>query len=111
MTGWKVLVGRFLVLIWCMFFGFYGGIDISDAAADDGAFPTGADTGGPDLVINSVTGPASAYLGQSVQVKWTVKNRGDIDASTFKVGLYLSTDNKIEPAKDRLLKKVDPGGP
>lgn len=60
---------------------------------------------GPDLVIQSICGPAGAWPGASISVTCRVTNQGDGTATGFKVGLYLSRDSKIEPGKDRLLKK------
>jgi hypothetical protein len=39
-------------------------------------------------------------------VTYTVKNQGAVASGAYKVGLYLSTNNKIDPAIDRLLKNV-----
>ena len=61
--------------------------------------------GGPDLVVKSVAGPASALVGSSLVVTYEVKNQGDDNATGFKVALYLSEDTKIQPSSDRLLKK------
>jgi hypothetical protein len=64
-----------------------------------------AEAGGPDLVVQSICGPAGAWPGASISVTYQVKNQGDGNATGFKVGLYLSRDSKVEPGKDRLLKK------
>ncbi len=61
--------------------------------------------GGPDLIVNTISGPALGRVGGLLAVSFTVKNQGDDNASAFKVGLYLSPDAGIQPAKDRLLKK------
>jgi len=61
--------------------------------------------GGPDLSVNSISGPAAGRVGGLLAVNFAVKNLGDDNASAFKVGLYLSPDTGIQPAKDRLLKK------
>ena len=48
-----------------------------------------------DLVITSVSGPASASLGQQVTFTATVKNQGSANAGQFYVTVYLSTDSTI----------------
>jgi large repetitive protein len=51
---------------------------------------------GPDLVVTSMTGPASAPAGGSLSVTNTVVNTGSGQANiSFRVGVYLSTDNII----------------
>jgi len=60
---------------------------------------------GPDLIVTSVSGPATGYVKQVISVTYQVENQGDADAGAFTVGLYLSQDNLIATT-DRLLKKV-----
>jgi hypothetical protein len=60
---------------------------------------------GPDLIVTSISGPATAYVKQVISVTYQVKNLGDADAGAYTVGLYLSQDNLIGTT-DRLLKKV-----
>jgi uncharacterized repeat protein (TIGR01451 family) len=51
---------------------------------------------GPDLVVTSITGPASAPVGGSLNVTSTVVNVGSGQANIgFRVAYYLSTDNVI----------------
>jgi hypothetical protein len=61
---------------------------------------------GAKLSARSVTGPASAFLNQLISVAYTVKNTGDQPSGAYKVGIYLSADDRITPNKDRLLKMV-----
>lgn len=64
-----------------------------------------AGAGGPDLVINAVSGPSGTRVGASLPVTYHVTNQGDAAAAAFKVAIYLSEDAKIEPSKDILLKR------
>jgi len=48
-----------------------------------------------DLLIESVSGPLQAYLGDSIPVTTMVKNAGDADAGSFRLTLYLSRDGQI----------------
>ena len=50
---------------------------------------------GADLVMTAVSGPASGTKGTSIGISNTVKNQGTGGASSFTVGLYLSTDATI----------------
>jgi hypothetical protein len=59
-----------------------------------------------NLVVTSVSGPAKAFLNQTVSVKYEVQNQGDVDSGAYEVGLYLSRDKTIGQAKDHLLKKM-----
>jgi hypothetical protein len=61
---------------------------------------------GANLVVTSVSGPGKAFLNQSISVTYNVKNQGNVASGAYQVGLYLSTDNTIDPATDRLLKNV-----
>jgi hypothetical protein len=58
------------------------------------------------LVVMTVSGPAKAFLNQTVSVKYEVQNQGDVDSGAYEVKLYLSRDKTIGQAKDHLLKKV-----
>lgn len=51
-----------------------------------------------DLVITSVSGPATASLGQQIGFTATVKNQGSANAGQFYVTVYLSTDSTITKA-------------
>ena len=55
-----------------------------------------------DLIITSVTGPASASLGDPISVTTTVKNQGSGESGGFYTSLYLSTDAIINTS-DRAL--------
>ncbi|WP_146209838.1 CARDB domain-containing protein [Vitiosangium sp. GDMCC 1.1324] len=52
----------------------------------------------PDLVVTSVTGPASVQSNQQFSATVTVCNQGTVTASTY-VTLYLSYDSVITPAE------------
>jgi uncharacterized repeat protein (TIGR01451 family) len=54
----------------------------------------------PDLVLTSVSGPASAAPGQQIGVVATVKNQGSGSSGGFYVSGYLSTDPVITPWDD-----------
>ena len=56
-----------------------------------------------DLVVESVTAASAGAAGQAVDVSAVVRNRGPVAAGAFGVGLFLSTNNTIDPASDRLL--------
>ncbi|RYD85586.1 MAG: APHP domain-containing protein, partial [Verrucomicrobiaceae bacterium] len=62
----------------------------------------------PDLVVESVTGPASGLLGGSVNVSWTVRNAGSSAANaTWADRVYLSRTPVIT-GDSLLLKTVSP---
>ncbi len=50
---------------------------------------------GPDLVMTSVSGPSTGYIGSSITVTGTVKNQDKGSASWVWVYFYLSSDNSI----------------
>jgi hypothetical protein len=87
----------------CLFLGLVATISLAQQAPD-GFSPEDAGAGAK-LVVTSVSGPATAIHNQTVSVTYTVKNLGSEDSGYYKAGLYLSTDNKIDPAVDRLLDK------
>jgi subtilase family serine protease len=50
----------------------------------------------PDLVVSAVGfSPSDVMPGGTVQLQTTIRNEGDLSAGTFKLGLYLSTDEEI----------------
>lgn len=55
---------------------------------------------GAPLVVSSVTGPASAYVNQTVSVSYRVKNTGDETSGPYEVSLYLSRDRTISAEGD-----------
>ena len=59
-------------------------------------------TVGADLIISSVSSPATAPRGTSVSVNNTVANQGSGSTENFYVGIYLSTDQTITTT-DRFL--------
>lgn len=52
-------------------------------------------TNKPDIVIEAITGPDSAILGDEFAVNTTVKNIGDLDAGKFRLSMYLSKDSTV----------------
>ncbi len=48
-----------------------------------------------DLVLDSVSGPATAILGEEISINTTVRNAGDADAEKFRVSVYLSRDKTV----------------
>ena len=61
-----------------------------------------ADPNLPDLVVPTLISPAAGQqnAGRTLSFDLTVKNQGKIAAGAFRVGLYLSTDQTIDPATD-----------
>jgi subtilase family serine protease len=49
----------------------------------------------PDLIIDAITGPTSAMLGEEILINTTVRNAGNADAGKFRVSVYLSKDAKV----------------
>ncbi|MEB3169436.1 MAG: CARDB domain-containing protein, partial [Synechococcaceae cyanobacterium] len=55
--------------------------------------PISIDLNGPDLQVTAASAPASASIGSSINLSWTVKNNGAASAnSDWWDGIYLSTD-------------------
>lgn len=87
-----------------MFLGFIATICLAQPAPDD---LLAEDLGArAKLVITSVSSPSTAIHNQFISMTYTVKNKGTPASGSYKVGLYLSTDNEIDPAEDRLIEKV-----
>ncbi len=94
----------FLIAVICLVFGFIATISPAQQTPDDlVAVAVGA---GANLVVTSVSGPATALHNRKVSVTYKVKNQGDAVSGSYQVALYLSTGNKIDPASDRLLGNV-----
>ncbi len=69
-----------------------GGADGNNARIDDVAFEVTA----PDLIVTSVTVPASAGLGESVEISWTIRNQGNATMNgTWSDRVLQSTDASI----------------
>ena len=49
----------------------------------------------PDLVLTSVSGPASANIGQQINITSIVRNQGQSEAVPSRTGIYLSTDSTV----------------
>ncbi|MGD2116567.1 MAG: CARDB domain-containing protein, partial [Acidobacteriota bacterium] len=66
-----------------------------------------------DLVMSSVSGPASAGAAEIISVSNTVENLGAGEATAFRVGIYLSADAVIGGGDtllgDRLVSSLDSG--
>jgi len=94
----------FLIAVICLFLGFITAISLAQQGEDE--FLTGNVGAGAKLVVTSVSGPTKAFLNQTISVNYQVKNNGDTPSEAYEVGLYLSRNKTINPAWDRLLKKV-----
>ncbi|HWQ62794.1 MAG TPA: CARDB domain-containing protein [Methanospirillum sp.] len=45
-----------------------------------------------DLVLDAISGPTTAMLGEEIPINTTVRNAGDADSEKFRVSVYLSKD-------------------
>ena len=59
----------------------------------------------PDLVVNSIQVPASAFSGQTVNIDWTIKNKGSgsTGSQQWYELIYLSADTILTPNLDKYL--------
>ncbi len=64
----------FLIAVICLFLGFIATISLAQQAQDE--FPVAGVGAGANLVVTSVSGPATAFLNQTISVTYTVKNQG-----------------------------------
>ena len=94
----------FLIAVICLVLGFIATISPGQQAQGD--LSVEYLNAGAKLVVTSVSGPATAIHNQYISVTYNVKNQGTVASGSYSVRLYLSTDNKIDPAADRLLDKV-----
>ena len=70
--------------------------ETNNARAADATISVGSAGGDPDLIISSVSGPASAARGSSITVSTTVENiLPPAISASFDIGIYLSTDPVI----------------
>jgi hypothetical protein len=90
----------FLIAVICLFLGFIATISLAQKAQDQ--FPIVDAGAGVDLVVTSVSGPATAIHNQTISVTYKVKNQGTVALGAYNMGLYLSIDKTIDPAEDRL---------
>jgi len=62
----------------------------------------------PDLVVNDVMVPLSAYSGQTVSISWEIKNQGSggTMSQQWYDRVYLSTDTTLEPSLDTRLGEI-----
>lgn len=94
----------FLIAVICLVLGFTATISLAQQVqADLSAEEISA---GTNLVVTSISGPAKAILNQTISVTYNVKNQGTVASGAYQVDLFLSTNNTIDPATDRLLKTV-----
>ncbi len=65
-----------------------------------------------DLQVTVVNAPLAAKAGTAVNIDWTVTNRGHraTDETFWKDSVYLSADNKFNPASDILLGTISSSG-
>jgi hypothetical protein len=94
----------FLIAVICLFLGFIVTISLAQQVPDE--LLTGEAGAGANLVVTSVSGPATAFLNQKISVTYNVTNQGGAASGAYQVGLYLSRNNTIDPANDRLLKNL-----
>lgn len=94
----------FLMAVICLFPGFMTISAQAQSAVDE--FPKDLLAAAAKLVVTSVSGPATATQGKNISITYTVKNQGTAPSAAYKVGLFLSSDNKTDAAADRLLDKV-----
>jgi hypothetical protein len=94
----------YLIAVICLVLGFSATISLAQQAQDE--FPTREISAGANLVVTSISGPVKAILNQTISVTCNVKNQGTEASGAYQVDLYLSTNNTIDPATDRLLKTV-----
>lgn len=95
---------RFLAAVIFLVLGFGATISPAQQAPDE--VLTREAGAGAILAVTSVSGPASAIHNQTISLTYTVVNQGTAASGSYKVGLYLSKDNNIDPAEDRLLERV-----
>jgi hypothetical protein len=93
-----------LIAVICLLLGFNATISLAQQAPD--GFPPGEGGARANLVVTSVSGPTTAIHNQTISVTYKVKNQGRVTSGAYRVDLFLSTDNTINPAADRLLKNV-----
>jgi hypothetical protein len=93
-----------LIAVICLFLGFNATISLAQQAPDE--FPPGEAGARANLVVTSVSGPTTAIHNKTIKVTYTVKNQGTVASGAYQVDLYLSKDQKIQPAADFLLKNV-----
>jgi hypothetical protein len=94
----------FVIAFICLVLGFITTVSLAQQASDE--FLSEELGAGADLVVTSVSGPTKAYLNQTKTITYNVQNQGDAASGAYQVGLYLSIDDRIDPATDRLLKNV-----
>jgi hypothetical protein len=94
----------FLIAVICLVLGFIATISLAQQAQDE--FLSEEVGAGAKLVVTSVSGPAKAIHNQTISVTYTVENQGTEASGAYEVDLYLSIDQTIDPAADRLLKNV-----
>lgn len=94
----------FLIAFMSLFLGFSATTLTAQQARED--FSTGEMGAGADLVVTSVTGPAKAFLNQTISVTCNIRNQGAAASGAYQVALYLLADKTTAPATGYLLKTV-----
>jgi len=59
-----------------------------------------------DLILNGVTAPVSGTRGSSISVSTSVKNQGSVNAGSFTIAFYLSSDDAITTSDFKLGEKT-----
>lgn len=95
---------RMMVTAVFLSLGFSGSISSAQQAPAD--FAARDATADAKLTVTSISGPVKALHNQTISMTYTVKNQGTGASGSYKVGLYLSRDNNIDPSEDRLLERV-----
>ena len=72
-------------------------------ASCDGGGGGGGNDPVVDLIVAILTAPASGGAGATISVPTTIENTGGATAPSFRVGIYLSADDTINPASDTLI--------
>ena len=80
----------FLIAVICLVLGLFAPISLAQQGQDE--FSAEDLSAAANLVVTAVSGPAQAYLNQTISVTFTVKNQGDAASGAYQVGLYLSKD-------------------
>ena len=61
------------------------------------AVPINIDDNGPNLQVTNGTAPSTAFVGETVELSWTVANQGGVAASTdWYDGVYISDDDTFD---------------
>ena len=53
-----------------------------------------------DLIADSVSGPSSCSVGETIPISYSISNIGTLSSGAFDYAFYLSTNTNIDPASD-----------